>query len=364
VFQALFGNPPFSIAYPSPNPPLQAGTANVSIFPRNPHDPYSTNWLFGVQQQIAPNTILELKYVGNHAVHMQSGVDFAALNYNPANAVTQARPLSAYASENYDCDCLASNYNSLQAQLRHNFGRLNLEANYTWSHEIDDMVNVFGGFSDPFNPNVDRGSGDWDTRHNFTASAVYSLPNLKGTNGAERAVLGGWQASTIIQARSGLPTNIQLISGFFGLPMRPNFTGQNPLLSVNWPYQSYNESAFAVPAGYDGTWGANLGDVGRNALRGPGFFQWDFSAMKDFPVTERFKLEFRADLFNILNHPNFSNPDGGICTAVTAASGTTPASCTVNPNFGKTGQTIADNIGSQIGNGTSRQVQLSLKVIF
>jgi hypothetical protein len=295
---------------------------------------------------------------------MQAGVDFASVNYNPANIVTQARPFSGFANENYDCDCLASNYNSLQAQLRHNFGKLNVEANYTWSHEIDDMVNVFGGFSDPFDPNVDRGSGDWDVRHNFTASAVYSLPELKGRNGAERAALGGWQASTIIQTRTGLPTNIQLINGFFGIPIRPNYTGANPLLSVDWPNQSFNENAFAVPAGYDGSWGTNLGNVGRNALRGPNFFQWDLSAMKDFPVRERLKLEFRADLFNILNHPNFANPDGGICTAVAAATPTTPASCTVDANFGRVGETIATANGSQIGNGTSRQVQLSLKVIF
>jgi hypothetical protein len=354
------------LAYPQPNPPLPAGTANVNIFPQNPKDPYSTNWLFGVQQEIAKDTVLEIKYVGNKTQHMQAGVYFAAVNLNPANNVTQARPLSGYANENYDCDCLASSYNSLQVQLRRHVGKLNFETNYTWSHEIDDTVNVFGGYSDPFNPNVDRGSGDWDVRHNLTASAVYSLPELKGSESVLRGVLGGWQTSTIIQARSGLPTNVQLISGFFGLPIRPNFvTGQDPVLpNVNWPNSSYNINAFAVPAGYDGSWGTTFGTVGRNALRGPAFFQWDFSAMKNFPVTERVNLQFRADLFNILNHPNFANPDGGICTAVAPASGSTPASCTTNPNFGRVSQTIADNVGSQIGTGTSRQVQVSLKLIF
>lgn len=366
VFQAIFNNPPFSIAYPSPNPPLIAGTQNVSIFPRNPKDPYSTNWLFGIQQQIANNTVLTLNYTGNKTQHMQAGVDFAAINLNPANVVTQARQYSGFANENLDSDTLSSNYNALQAQLRRNVGKLSLEANYTWSHEIDDMVNVFGGFSDPFNPSVDRSSGDWDVRHNFTASVVYSLPDWKGGNAFARGVLGGWQTSSIFQVRSGLPTNIQLISGFFGLPMRPNYVpGQSLFVQgASWPYSSYNINAFSVPVGYDGTWGANLGTVGRNALRGPAFFQWDMSMMKNFPITERAKLQFRADLFNILNHPNFANPDGGICTAVAPASGITPAACTINPNFGRVGQTVADNIGSQIGNGTARQVQLSLKVIF
>jgi hypothetical protein len=359
VFQA-------PLAYPMPNPPLPAGTANVSIFPQNPKDPYSTNWLLGVQQEIAPNTVLEVKYVGNRAQHMQAGVDFSAVNLNPANTVTQARPLGGFANENYNCDCLYSSYNSLQVQVRHNVGRLNFETNYTWSHEIDDMVNVFGGFSDPLNPNVDRGSGDWDVRQNLTGSVVYALPDLKGSNGLVRGVAGGWQASSILQARSGLPTNIQLVSGFFGLPMRPNYvSGQNPTNGDgNWPNGNYNINAFAVPPGYDGTWGANMGNVGRNALRGPAFVQWDFSVAKNFAITERFKLQFRTDIFNILNHPNFANPDGGICTSVTGASGTTPASCAVNPNFGRVGQTIADNMASQIGTGTSRQIQFSLKLIF
>ncbi len=86
--------------------------------------------------------------------------------------------------------------------------------------------------------------------------------------------------------------------------------------------------------------------------------------MKNFPITEKVNMQFRADLFNILNHPNFANPDGGICTAVTPATDTTPATCTVNTNFGRTGQTIADNMGSQIGTGTARQAQFSLKLIF
>lgn len=298
-------------------PLIHTGTQNVSIFPRNPKDPYSTNWLFGIQQEVAPNTVLTVNYTGNKVQHLQAGVDFAAINLNPANVVTQARPLSGFANENLDADNLYSYYNALQVQLRRNIGRLNFEVNYTWSHEIDDLVNVFSGWSDPFNPNGDRGSGDWDVRHNLTGSAVYSLPDLKGSSSWLRGIAGGWRASSILQTRSGLPENIQLISGFFGLPMRPNYVpGQRTTLSsANWPNGNYNLNAFTVPAGYHGTWGSNLGDVGRNALRAPAFFQWDLSGMKNFPITERIKLQFRADLFNILNHPNFTNPDGGICTS-------------------------------------------------
>ena len=154
--------------------------------------------------------------------------------------------------------------------------------NYTWSHEIDNEVNVFSGYSHPFNPNLDRSSGDIDVRQNFTTSVVYDFPNFKKARLLKRQLAGGWETSSIVQARSGLPTNISLVSDFFGNPMRPNF----------------------------------------------------------------------------------ANPDGGICSSVGAATATAPASCVTNPNFGRSGQTIADVAGGAIGNGTSRQAQFALKVLF
>jgi hypothetical protein len=369
VFQA-------PIVYPMANPPLPAGTQNVSIFPQNPKDPYSTNWLFGIQQEVAPKTVLTINYTGNEDHHMQAGVDFAALNLNPANVLTQSgRPFSGFASENLDADELNSSYHALQAQLRHNAGRLNFEANYTWSHEIDDMVNVFSGFSNPYNPNFDRGPGDWDIRDNFTASVVYSVAALKGSNSLVRGVLGGWQASSIVQTRSGGPVDPTLVPGFFGIPIRPDLTGQPIRLpNSSWPYSSYNVNAFEVDPNFNGDPGVGLGDAGRNSLRAPGFFQWDFSAMKNFAVTEKITMQFRADIFNILNHPNFGNPNVGICNTVVAPVTTPAPGCAplatdptgqaVNHQFGSIGETIASENSSLVGTGTARQEQFSLKFIF
>jgi hypothetical protein len=305
-------------------------------------------------------------------------VDFSAPHLNPANVLTQSgRPNSGFANENLDSDELNSSYHALQVQVRRNARRLNLEANYTWSHEIDDMVNVFGGFSNPSNPNFDRGPGDWDIRHNFTASALYNLPDLKGSNSLVRSVLGGWQTSNIVQTRTGGTVNPQLESGFFGIPVRPDLTGQPLRLSNSkWPTSSYNVQAFQVDPNFDGTPGQGLGNAGRNSLRAPGFFQWDFSLMKNFPVKEKVTVQFRADIFNLLNHPNFGNPDVGICTAIdvpvtTPAPGcalrptpTDPNHQALNPNFGRVGQTIASSNSSLVGTGTARQEQFSLKVIF
>ena len=88
--------------------------------------------------------------------------------------------------------------------------------------------------------------------------------------------------------------------------------------------------------------------------------------MKNFELTEKLKLQFRTDLFNIFNHPNYSNPDGGICLAVThGVAGTTPAGCSPNANFGVSSSTVANQTGNgQIGNGTARQAQFSAKLLF
>ena len=383
LFDALFGNPPFSISYPTPNPPLLPGEQNVYIFPTNPHDPYSTNWLIGVEQEIAPETVLTINYTGNKVQHTQAGVAFQAINLNPQSPNSNVnRPLAAkgvpYQNEYYLPNDLFSSYNAMQVQLRRNTKKLELEANYTWSHEIDDEVNVFAGFENPYNPLDDRGNGDWDTRNNFTTSAVYNLPELKGSSRLTQETIGGWQASTILQTRSGLGQNVEVTNGFFGNYMRPNSVPGVALkaASASWPNSSYNINAFALEPGFDGVSGdpSTIGDVGRNTLRGPAFFQWDMSGMKNFAITEGVKLQFRADIFNILNHPNFSNIDTGICSAVTYPSATsgicTPNARTYNSGtgfwsgFGTSGATIAGADTNQIGNGTARQTQLSLKFIF
>src|SRR6266704_5719952 len=111
-----------------------------------------------------------------------------------------------------------------------------------------------------------------------------------------------------------------------------------------WPNTSYNWDAFQAPPTYTGDYVTNPNAVARNFLRGPAFFQWDFSLAKSFALTEKVKFQFRTDLFNILNHPNFANPDGGICTSV-AAGGV----CASNPNFGRSTSTVATQSGGVVG---------------
>jgi hypothetical protein len=374
VFQA-------PIAYPEPNPSLPAGTQNVSIMPIDVHDAYSPNWLFGVQQELMKNTVLTVNYVGNETQRMQAGQNFAGVNLNPANLVNNDnRPFSGFANENIEACELNGAYHALQVQVRHNVGRLNAEVNYTWSHVINDMVNFLNNYSDAYDPRKDMGNADWDIRQNLTGSVTYNFAELKGSNLLERTALGGWQTSSIIQTRTGAALNPQLTGTFFGLPTRPNFVSGTSVRNPHGSWTSstnpfYNSAAYAVEAGYNANPGdpSTLGDVPRNSLEGPKFFQWDFSGMKNFPVTEKIKVQFRGDLFNILNHPNFGNPGNmGICNSISVPDGGSTSSCAGGPSsgvgnnttFSTVGQTIAGEDNSLVGSGTARQIQLALKVIF
>ena len=376
IFDWLFGVVP-SIQYPN-IPQLVASEQNVFIYPSNPKDPYSTNWLVGIQQELAKGTLLTINYTGNKVQHTQAGVAFQGLNLNPQSPNSNVnRPLtgsSPYQNENYLPNSLFSKYNALQAQLRRVAGNLTMEANYTWSHEIDDQVNVFAGFEDPMDPTHDIGNGDWDVRHNLTASAVYNFPTLEGKTVFMRELLGDWQGTSIIQTRGGLAQNVEVTSGFFGNFMRPDTVPgvATKLSHASWPGSSYNLSAFAMNSNFNGVYGdpSTFGTVGRNSLRGPGFFQWDMSAIKNFPLAGRFTMQFRADIFNILNHPNFANIDTGICSSV-AYPNATSAVCTPNTTdaahhvgFGTASATIAGADSNQIGTGTARQTQFSLRLTF
>ncbi len=378
VFQA-------AIAYPEANPALPAGTENVSIMPSDVHDAYSDNWLFGIQQEVSRNTVVTANYVGYETQRMQAGQNFAGFNLNPANFVNDNnRPYSGFANENFEACELSGSYHSLQVQARHNVGKLNFEANYTWSHVINDMVNFLNNPSDPYDLKKDMGNADWDIRHNLTGSVTYNFPELKSANLLERTVLGGWQTSSIVQTRTGDALNPTLTGTFFGLPTRPNTVSGVSRLNPGGSWTGdgvtkpthYNLNAYAVEPAYNASPGdpSTFGTAPRNSLPGPNFFQWDFSGMKNFPVTERLKVQFRGDLFNILNHPNFGNPGNmGICSSITLASGTSPATCTINSTTGlpevntaftTVGETIAGEDNTLVGSGTARQIQLSLKILF
>jgi hypothetical protein len=341
-----FSPPPnfYYISYPIPNPlpvctpPLPA---NVNSLDPNMRDSYSMHWSFGTQQEIARDTVVEVSYVGNRGVKLPAGAAYAGqeLNLSPfAFAPNQISPV--YGQVRRLGNFVNSNYHSLQASLRRRIGKgLNVDANYTWAHELDDGVNILtSAYQNSHDPNGDYSSGDIDVRHNFTLGAVWDIP---ATSALPKGLGKGWLLTSLIQARSGLPFNIALSAPFLGIDqLRPNLVPGQSITPGNYsvPGNQLNINAFSTPAYLQ------YGNLGRNAGRGPGFAQFDMGLSKNTRITERYGLQLGAQVFNLFNHPNFSNPSGILN----------------DPNFGKSTSTI----GTLVGTGTSRQIQLFLKLNF
>ena len=345
----------FPITFPVPAVLPPGAASNVNSFDPYARDSYYEHWAFHVEREILPRTLLNVGYVGNHGVKLPAGAAYAGLQMNNVDVFSGARPFPAWGDIRLLGNFLGANYNSLQVTLRRRASKFTFDVNYTYAHSIDNTVNIFGAFEDSRNFNLDHGNGDIDVRHNLTADALYDLPALRNQSKIVRGVFGDWHASTILQARSGLPFTVGLQPGVFAAdPQRPDYVVGQSIQppSFSEPENQLNSAAFT----YSGAVGSKPGTLGRNTETGPAFLQWDFSMQKKFDVTERFKLEFRSDLFNLLNHANFNNPDSVLCTSYTASGN----SCVANPLFGRSTSTL----GNLVGLGTSRQVQFALKLLW
>ncbi len=249
-----------------------------------------------------------------------------------------------------------STYHSLQASLNRRFSRgLQFSASYAFSKSIDNASNPGGGansdgsldrsggldtanvWGNQLNPRANRGLSDFDRTHYFVFSSVWNLPEPSFARGstATRLLFSNWQVSGIVTAMSGLPVDIfdptgGLLYGLVGA--RPNWVpgaNRRTAMSNIPPGYYFRPSAFTAavvqagqpipsandPAALAGDLGTDVGNVGRNVLRGPSQSNLDFSAGQRFPLTESKNLEFRADFFNLLNHPNRDNPVSDISTA-------------------------------------------------
>jgi len=340
-----FPNAPY-LSYPVPNPlpvctpPLPP---NVNSLDPNMRDSYAMHWSF-----------LEVSYVANRGLKLPAGAAYAGeeLNISPypggANQLT-----TTFGNVRRLGDWVESNYHSLQASLHHHLARgLNVDANYTWAHELDDGLNILTeAYQNSHDPKGDYATGDIDVRHNFTLGAVYDVPTAEFLP----KILGkGWQMTSLIQARSGLPFNVAIAAPFLGADqIRPNLVPGESIRPSDYsvPGNQINAAAFSgfctvpnTPAYCVMPLPNNYGNTPRNYGRGPGFTQVDFGLQKTSQVTERYGVLLGAQAFNLFNHPNFSNPDGLL----------------TDQNFGRTTSTV----GNTIGTGTSRQIQLVLKLVF
>ena len=273
---------------------------------------YTQNWNFTIERELPGHVALSVAYVGNHALDIMGSRQFNPAIFAPGATVANENSRRLYpglGAVELASSYVYEEYNSLQVNVTRRFTHgLTLLSNFTWGKTIDNTSSATEGNTgppNPFNFNSARGPADFDQEFRFVTSGNYSLPKFHYT-GVGNVLLNGWQLNAIASVYSGLPFTVlsgtdRSLSGIgndyadiIGDPARP--------AGVSQVREFFNTAAFVQAA--IGT----FGDIGRNSLRGPGFFDIDASVFKDFRLTERAQLQFRAEAFNLENRPNFCLP--------------------------------------------------------
>ncbi len=321
--------------------------------------PYVQSYNFNVQQTIVEGTVLQVGYVGSKGTKLFRVRDINQALAGPVDTLQQRRPFNTLYPQFagiYQLEASASaSYNALQIVLRRRLSKgLTLFASHVWSHSIDDASNGFcsctAGVSLPqnsFDTRAEKASSSFDQRQRFTMNFVYDLDGLtRSVNWLPKPLTRGWQLSGIYTLASGLPVtpfwNGAATSGSGESSNdRPNVIS-NP---NDGPHQRdawFNTAAFvAAPKG-------TFGNAGRNTIIGPRTNSGDFSILKTTRLREGMNLQFRAEFFNIFNHPNFALPNVTVNSAAFGTIASTPDVANGNP----------------LGDGGPRLLQLALKFVF
>jgi hypothetical protein len=316
------------------------------------------NWDFTVQQELPKNFLFQAGYVGGEGHHL-----FDKYTVNLINPATGLRTLSTFGSFGLKANDGNNNFNSLQTTLQRRFAHGFLfQTNYMYSHGITDASAGSGqsvSFQDMACRACDRSSSPYDVRHTLATNAIYELPFGHGKeflngNGLAPKVLGGWEMSGIVTARTGLPVNITMSRKAAALPdgntssQRPNLVPGVSIYSADPSVNGwFNPAAFAMPA--PGTWG----NLGRYIANGPGNYEVDSSLQRRFRVTERLALNLRAAGYNVFNHPQYASPSGSL--------GSLTGSAPVSAGFGKITSIL--NTGA-VGSGAPRRIEFMLRAEF
>jgi hypothetical protein len=358
-------NPPYALAFvglpqfPNPFPGALPPPAQlVGVDYNTTHTPHMYQYNFNIQRELFQATTLTVGYVGSRGLDLYVGRDINPVEPTLVNGVDvfgvakpgvtgiTPNPRLNPAASSLSSEAPASNssYNSLQVGLNRRFSHgVQSQLSYTWSKCMDDASGTFGleggiPWSNPLNGSFDRGRCIFDRPQIFRMSGVYALPFN------QNRYVKGWQLSGDVTAQSGSPWNVTVGFDQAGNDVagseRPNLLLPNAVTgnTNDWA----NPAAFGLPA--PGT----LGNLQRDFLAGPGIVSVDFAVLKDTQIKERFRAQFRAEFFNILNHPNFALPNASAFVQ-TPDGGGAP-----NPTFGQITSTTT----------SSRQIQFALKLLF
>ncbi len=356
-------------------PSITLGTKLGTAYALDPHLklPYTLEWDFTVEQALGPQQSLSASYVGAGGRRL---IQTLSARTPGSSSITGTQLVTNAAT---------SDYEALQVQFRRRLSRgLQALAFYTWSHSVDTAsagsVGVSGNTLPAGAINQNRGPSDFDIRQAFSAGVTYDVP-APNLNAFAKAILRGWSLENVVQARSAVPVTASVGQGTIlnnvRTLIRPNVVAGQPLYlygaqcaqllgSVsqggNGELQAgqscpggkaLSPNAFVAPAP------GQQGNLGRNALRGFGATQWDLAVHRDFPFRESLKLQFRAEMFNVLNHPNFGPPISDIRNKT---------------QFGLSTQTLGNSLaGGYVGGGAfnplyqlggPRSMQFALKFMF
>jgi outer membrane receptor protein involved in Fe transport len=289
-----------------------------AVIDENYPTPYAMQWTLSVQRQLTRALALETAYVGNRGVKM-----LFARQQNLIDRQTGVRPVAGFGEFRYHDTSESSRYHALQTTLRSRFARgLTASANYTYASNISYNAGDIRSFSTPQDNNNlrnDRAATPFHVRHRFVSDFIYELPFAElfsAQSRGEKLLFGGWQFAGIFTAQTGLPINIAQpgspIGGQRADYVGGSFYANNP----NEPLLWLSRAAFAAVPTVQLT-GAPVrgGTLGRNVVRLPGFWNLDLALSKNLALTERLRLQLRADMFNALNHTTFDQ----VQTTLTAA---------------------------------------------
>ncbi|MDT7807976.1 MAG: hypothetical protein QOJ70_1789 [Acidobacteriota bacterium] len=351
-----------SVAGVDPN----AGFAAVDP---NFRPPDSYQWNLTVSREIMKDTVLEASYIGNEGHHIwrrnvnKNDIAPGAARLAIANAVfagvdtttlvNNARPLRGVGNITVSESTGNSNYNALQLWLNRRFARnLAYQASYTWGHTLSDVaLTAFTNTtSDPYNYHLDYGDADLDRRHTFVSNLVYVMPSFKHWGPVARGVIGDWQVNGIFSYFGTTPvditTGVNTIGTASSVGQRPNLVPGQPIyLNTGDSTLWLNPKAFALPAP------GQMGNLSRGMVRGKPINTLDASLNKNWGLSERTSLQFRAEFFNLLNHPNFV----GFNTGINFQGNHT------QPNFG---QPTNGAFGTLNATQNHREIQFGLKLNF
>jgi outer membrane receptor protein involved in Fe transport len=299
----LFGVPyPLDAASTAP-PPFETDPPYGTVYAFDPdlELPYSVQWNFAVEQSLGANQVVSASYV-------------AAVGRRLLAQEVYAQPNPTFTEVSVTRNSATSDYHALQLQYQRRLSHgLQAMASYTWSHSIDTESSdaASNAPSTTFSLDQERGPSDFDVRHAFSAAVTYNIP-APPLGEVGDAILGDWSTDAIFRARSATPVNVVMGTDPFGLGLPGELSVVRPDVVPGVPFYvddlavaggwRLNRAAFAAPPA------GRQGSLGRNSLRGFALSQLDLTARRQFNLTERVRLQFRAELFNVFNRPNFADP--------------------------------------------------------